>query len=146
MNDESKVYFCDNCMYTVLLKEETVCPNCGNAMEEIGFITKKQAGVGGSTKPGLCKCGEPRSKKGIDEQGRTRYRTQCNKCIYKQRQLPKKDACEKCGLKPASKKDLHKDHIDGDRSNNDMSNIQTLCAECHKEKTKVNEDWRRKNG
>lgn len=146
MNSKDKVYFCDNCMYTQLLKEESACPNCGTAMEEIGFIdSKKPNTLGGSTKPGLCKCGEPRAKKGVDGYGRTRYRTQCYKCMHQQRLIQKKDSCEKCGIKPEDKKQLHKDHIDGDRSNNNASNIQTLCVECHKEKTRINGEWKPRN-
>jgi cytochrome c2 len=36
---------------------------------------------------------------------------------------------------------LEVDHIDGDPSNNDESNLQTLCACCHKYKTIINEDY-----
>lgn len=37
---------------------------------------------------------------------------------------------------------LEVDHIDGDPSNNDPKNLQTLCGCCHKYKTIVNEDYR----
>lgn len=45
----------------------------------------------------------------------------------------KKKKCEECGLKkwrgrPAP---LALDHIDGDRSNNDLSNLRILCYNCH---------------
>lgn len=36
---------------------------------------------------------------------------------------------------------LEVDHIDGDPSNHDESNLQTLCGCCHKYKTIVNEDY-----
>ena len=36
---------------------------------------------------------------------------------------------------------LDVDHIDGDPSNNDPSNLQTLCKNCHAHKSLVNEDW-----
>jgi hypothetical protein len=35
---------------------------------------------------------------------------------------------------------LEVDHIDGDPSNNDSKNLQTLCGCCHKYKTIINED------
>ena len=35
---------------------------------------------------------------------------------------------------------LQLDHIDGNPSNNDPSNRQTLCANCHRYKTYVNKD------
>ena len=34
------------------------------------------------------------------------------------------------------------DHIDGNRNNNDPSNLQTLCANCHRLKTHLNGDSR----
>ncbi len=45
----------------------------------------------------------------------------------------KQDACEVCGIsewcdQPAP---IQLDHIDGDRYNNELSNLQTICANCH---------------
>lgn len=37
---------------------------------------------------------------------------------------------------------LDVDHIDGDPSNNDPSNLQTLCKCCHTYKTHESKDWR----
>jgi hypothetical protein len=37
---------------------------------------------------------------------------------------------------------LDVDHIDGNSDNNDPSNLQTLCACCHRVKTKLFEDWK----
>jgi hypothetical protein len=36
---------------------------------------------------------------------------------------------------------LQVDHIDGNPTNNDESNLQTLCANCHTHKTYLNEDY-----
>ena len=38
------------------------------------------------------------------------------------------------------------DHIDGNHSNNDESNLQTLCANCHRLKTHLNRDYMPKIG
>lgn len=153
----NKVYFCDKCMYTTMLKDSSNCPNCDIPMEEIGFVEDSNittAGedskigtksVGGSTKPGLCACGEPRASKGLDEHGRRRYRTQCYKCVYKARLHVKATKCKICGISPENTSDLHLDHIDGNRSNNSVNNIQTLCVECHKYKTNKQQDWKKKN-
>ena len=43
----------------------------------------------------------------------------------------KKGACEQCG----SKKNLMVHHKDGNRKNNEPSNLQTLCWSCHEKKT-----------
>lgn len=45
----------------------------------------------------------------------------------------KLDYCEKCGPGvPYHSCQLDLDHIDGNRKNNDPSNHQTLCANCHR--------------
>lgn len=41
--------------------------------------------------------------------------------------------CVQCGRK----RNLSVDHIDGDRSHNEMSNLQTLCFKCHGHKDGV---------
>ena len=46
-----------------------------------------------------------------------------------------KSRCEKCGFEPEHICQLDVDHIDGDHSNNDPLNLQTLCANCHRLKT-----------
>lgn len=43
---------------------------------------------------------------------------------------------------PFDKKELDVDHIDGDRANNELNNLQTLCKPCHKIKTKENRDYK----
>jgi hypothetical protein len=47
----------------------------------------------------------------------------------------KKDTCEKCGFIPENMCQLDVDHIDGSKFNNKLSNLQTLCANCHRLKT-----------
>ncbi len=56
----------------------------------------------------------------------------------------KKDFCESptCqwqGVFESCQLDV--DHIDGDKTNNDPSNYQTLCSNCHRLKTKEYRDW-----
>jgi 5-methylcytosine-specific restriction endonuclease McrA len=53
----------------------------------------------------------------------------------------RKDYCESpmCQwIGPFASCMLHVDHIDGDKKNNDPSNYQTLCANCHTLKTMTN--------
>lgn len=52
----------------------------------------------------------------------------------------KKDHCEECGFKAKHIAQLDVDHIDGNSGNNDPSNLQTLCANCHRLKTFANGD------
>ena len=44
--------------------------------------------------------------------------------------------CADCGKKFNEKRRPHFDHIDGDRSNNNIWNCQALCPNCHAEKTR----------
>ena len=46
----------------------------------------------------------------------------------------KKDVCESCGFRGHSCQ-LDVDHIDGNHNNHDPTNLQTLCANCHRLKT-----------
>jgi len=58
----------------------------------------------------------------------------------------KKDYCECCGFVATHRCQLDLDHIDGDHANNEDSNLQTLCANCHRLKTWMNRDWENKKG
>ena len=55
--------------------------------------------------------------------------------------IHKDDCCAECGFKPEHPCQLDVDHIDGNHDNNDESNLQTLCANCHRLKTFKNSDW-----
>ena len=52
----------------------------------------------------------------------------------------KKDICERCGFVPEHRCQLDVDHIDGNHNNDNLSNLQTLCANCHRLKTYLNKD------
>jgi len=53
----------------------------------------------------------------------------------------RKNYCENCKFVALHKCQLDVDHIDGNHKNNDPSNLQTLCANCHRLKTYLNKDW-----
>jgi hypothetical protein len=67
----------------------------------------------------------------------------CHKAKYNQKKkgrqmgytLHKKAVCELCGFIPVNRCQLDVDHIDGDRTNSEPNNLQTLCANCHRLKT-----------
>lgn len=52
----------------------------------------------------------------------------------------KKDKCDQCGFVPLHKCQLDVDHIDGNKKNNEPSNLRTLCANCHRLKTYLEKD------
>lgn len=60
---------------------------------------------------------------------------------YKHRKHPKGDTCLLCGFKAEWAGQFDMDHIDGNRLNNDASNLQTLCANCHRLKTHTKRDY-----
>ncbi|WP_404997692.1 HNH endonuclease signature motif containing protein, partial [Erwinia amylovora] len=43
-----------------------------------------------------------------------------------------KESCQRCGFIPLFPCQLDVDHIDNDFTNNTPSNLQTLCANCHR--------------
>ena len=92
-------------------------------------------------------CAEaPCDYKGKSKNGFTTYRKYCRKCHrgihYKPWLLHRKKTCEACGFIPEWIGQLDVDHIDGNKKNNDPSNLQTLCANCHRLKTHLNEDYK----
>lgn len=79
------------------------------------------------------RCGENKPKKG---------KKYCSPCHRKPWRAHRKGECEECGFVPVWLGQLDVDHIDGDKTNNDPSNYQTLCANCHRLKTHLNGDYK----
>jgi 5-methylcytosine-specific restriction endonuclease McrA len=48
----------------------------------------------------------------------------------------KGDHCERCNFEPEDPCQLDVDHINGDHGDNRPENLQTLCSNCHRLKTK----------
>ncbi len=72
-----------------------------------------------------------------------------NKVKVKKRNKAKKyrfkdNKCANCGFIPIHICQLDLDHIDGNHENNSITNLQTLCANCHRLKTYLNKDWETK--
>lgn len=57
----------------------------------------------------------------------------------------RKEQCSFCGFIPIHSVQLEIDHIDGNHDNNTISNLQVLCANCHKLKTLMNNEFGSKN-
>lgn len=90
----------------------------------------------GSLTRKICGCGKPAKSQGLDHKGRKLYRSQCFSCREEARSH-KKGYCEWCFVEASDELKLDIDHIDGNTSNNQKSNLQTLCRPCHMIKTKI---------
>ena len=70
---------------------------------------------------------------------RTVWKRTYNNSVYPYAKY-KGTTCQQCGFIPVHISQLDVDHKDGDRWNNDPSNLQTLCANCHRLKTHLSGD------
>lgn len=92
-------------------------------------------------------CGKPAEGSGFSSTGKKIYKAICACCRKQKRAVGviynqyKKDECSFCGFVPVHSCQLDVDHIDGNKKNNDVSNLQTLCANCHRLKTQLQKDW-----
>ena len=103
--------------------------------------------MSGRTK-GLCDCGNVQQSKGR-YRGRQVFDRYCSTCARKFRSNVleiKPMVCEICKFMASHQAQIDRDHIDGDHKNNDSSNIQYICANCHRLKTIENKDWSKQDG
>lgn len=90
---------------------------------------------------GLCKCGNVQTSAGRYK-GRQVFHRYCWQCkSNKSRNYTKEKFCQMCGFESLIPQQLDIDHIDGNHTNEDPSNLQTLCANCHRYKTYVSKDY-----
>ena len=91
----------------------------------------------------LCQvCGKKPVAVNYKMHGVTHYRSRCDSCIRKKKNLPaskprwveegykKKPHCEKCGFKAKYKEQLFVYHVDGDLNHTKQHNLKTVCANC----------------
>jgi len=93
------------------------------------------------TRP-ICICGSLVAKNHKRKDGTYGWSTQCSHCSPSRHPYRKykKKYCEECGFVAIHKVQLDVDHIDGNHKNNDISNLRTLCRNCHSLKTIMNKD------
>jgi len=100
------------------------------------------------TRTGICSvCGPTKVNLRDSRQDKAHNKYKCH-AVYRRFRYPlsvhRKDHCEHCNFQPKHISQLDVDHIDGNRNNNDPSNLQTLCANCHRLKTHLNGDSKTK--
>ncbi len=94
---------------------------------------------------GKCSCGNNQESKGRlkGKQIFSKYCSSCKRKHYEINKTFKKGfKCSNCGFEAKHPSQLDIDHIDGNHNNNNISNLQVLCANCHRLKTQQNEDWK----
>lgn len=98
------------------------------------------------TEPLCEQCGKnQKARRGWNRDGSPALRRVCNTCRDTAKGKPGRGRrvyrthkgliCEECGFVPVHPCQLDVDHLDGDHTNDDPSNLQTLCANCHRLKT-----------
>lgn len=90
---------------------------------------------------GFCPCGNVTESKGSDSYGKKTYGRLCTSCRKSGYTIHKKNYCESCGFVALHKIQLDVDHIDGNHKNNNVDNLRTLCANCHRLKTHLNQEY-----
>lgn len=83
-------------------------------------------------------CGEnPKGNAGYMLDGSKKYRAICNHCHRSRYLRPhlqfRGTSCEMCDYTPMFARSLDVHHRDGDHKNNDLENLMTVCATCHRE-------------
>ena len=81
-----------------------------------------------------------------DSRGNGKWHKKCTSCRRKPYRMHKGSICVFCGFVPIHMSQLDVDHIDGNHKNNDLSNLQTLCANCHRLKTVMSGDCHNRQG
>lgn len=85
-------------------------------------------------------CNVRKKEKRHDREGLRSRCSSCRKGTHPYLKFKQKFCC-RCNFVAENSCQLDVDHIDGNHSNNDPSNLQTLCANCHRLKTFENKDW-----
>jgi len=115
-----------------IVNETADCIKCGNVR-----IINKPRNKG--KRGWICqKAKQQRNHKSAKKTGKTRF----YKKSYKKHPKP---ICVMCGFIPKDPCQMDIDHTDGNHKNNNKDNLQALCANCHRLKSKINKEGIYKN-
>lgn len=121
--------------------------------EEDQSTRSAEEGTGTGTDRPLCRiCKVRKTDKHWENK---KYRDTCTRCRKTTRGTPLENikgyrkkallaitphVCSYCSFEPLHLCQIHVDHADGNHKNNDIGNLQLLCANCHAFKTWANKD------
>ena len=105
------------------------------------------------------RCGErPPRTFGGNKNGSGRSPLLCEECtkgrlthqrnVSRDARRAKDTKCARCGFVALHRCQLDVDHIDGNRDNDAVTNLQTLCANCHRLKSYLSQEhvrWEKKD-
>jgi hypothetical protein len=109
-----------------------ICPECG--LRKCSFSHKRQDG----TRVYKKKCFRCKGKKWV---GVPKDKLPYYKVAYARKEELMRCEMPDCNFKAVHLCQLDIDHIDGDKQNNDPSNLIVLCANCHRLKTHMSKDY-----
>ena len=102
-----------------------------------------------STMRPLCSCGLRPAAVNYRKDGRTYYRSKCERCLggqgiarWYRAGYRVKSACDKCGFKSPHKQVFNVYHVDGDLNNCKPANLKTVCANCQRVLQQEGSRWR----
>ncbi len=116
------------------VRSELACATCGRPFSRApSKVANSKSGYTFCSRP----CKEDAQRLGgISEIQPDHYGNGSGRHDYRVRALREHgECCSKCGYNENTKM-LDVDHIDSDRSNNDLSNLAVLCVWCHALKTR----------
>lgn len=104
-------------------------------------------------RPVCTECHQNQAAINYKRNGMTHYRRLCDACGKKKKKIKpavpgwvrsgykKKTACEKCGFKSKYREQLGVYYVDGNRHNNSVGNLKTVCLNCGVEIGKLKLGW-----
>lgn len=120
--------FCSQQCYGIALRKETPCVVCGSPI---------LASANAKTCSRAC---ANKSREGIKYTGRRPKDKVKDERALKLRLIASRGAtCERCGYNKKEILNVH--HRDRDHGNNDMSNLELLCPNCHTEEHYLKKSW-----
>lgn len=138
---------------------QTLCANCHRlkthqerdserAGDVRGIPSIALAPSAGRHGQGVCACGNRTTSDGI-KNGQRKFKKRCWSCRkygHRVTGYTKQPCCELCGFVAQWHNQLDIDHRDGNKKNNEHSNLWTLCANCHRLKGHQQRDFSRRVG